>query len=339
MKKVLHIGQMKSGTTYIQNILCNNRKELSESGWMYPGDTLNQQHACYGICGNDIFWVKEGERYQARAAKLIDDIYTKKKNIIVSSEALSSLNESGIERFLEKIGGADEVVVTIRSLYKTLPSAWQQSIKGGGGKSIYDFFSQLALQRPERLGFWKTYSFGMTVKLWSKFLPVKAIVVPDKPVSKNKLWDDFSDFAGLPSLSNIEIGGEHSNISLNYEAAEILRSINRNIRKWKPNANKKYLENFRSYYLNKFVFPVSDVKRGIKIKIPPEFIDDLATWSEPEVELLQKHAYSISGNVSCLELNEDGCLDPKLPKPTKILAEIGFQIVSLYDRESLLEVH
>src|SRR5690554_5958061 len=142
---VLHIGQMKSGTTYIQNILSSSRKTLFDNGWIYPGQKVNHQHETYGICGSDIFWVnkKTEEKNKKIGNNLIEEIRNNKddKNIIISSEALSSLSEKGIRRFVEKFGQPDEIILTVRSLFRVLPSAWQQSLKGGHDRSLEDFFN------------------------------------------------------------------------------------------------------------------------------------------------------------------------------------------------------
>ena len=75
---IVHIGQMKSGTTYLQNILSQNRKDLNRDGWIYPGRLLNHQHACYGLCGPDIAWNVKENKFVTLAKLLEDEIKFRK---------------------------------------------------------------------------------------------------------------------------------------------------------------------------------------------------------------------------------------------------------------------
>jgi hypothetical protein len=58
-KVILHVGQMKSSTTFVQRILSGNRRRLLDQGIFYPGKAANQQFACYGIAGESIPWVQD----------------------------------------------------------------------------------------------------------------------------------------------------------------------------------------------------------------------------------------------------------------------------------------
>jgi hypothetical protein len=54
---VLHIGTMKSGTTYLQHGIINQLAELESAGWLYPLDfaptqgAINHERAIYGLVG------------------------------------------------------------------------------------------------------------------------------------------------------------------------------------------------------------------------------------------------------------------------------------------------
>lgn len=301
-KLVLHIGQMKSGTTYIQNILQSSRSYLNENSWIYPGKKINQQHEVYGICGKDVFWVRESMRRQNQviADKLVEEIKSKRNshNLIISAEALSSLSASGIARFIDNVGKPDEVVLTVRSLYKVLPSAWQQSLKGGHDRSLEEFFELLKKQRPNREGFWKTYSFGEIVKKWASFAPVKVIVVPDKPAKKDQLWNMFSKVVGLPEEVCREPDESKSNISLNMESASFLRALIRAVSS--DGELAPYKTRIIGLYLNGMVFPLAPLGRGNKIFPLESFKEDLDKWGREEVELLEEFSTDIVGDVGSL---------------------------------------
>lgn len=333
-KLVLHIGQMKSGTTYLQNILSGSRGTLLENGWLYPGKNVNHQHETYGICGKDIFWVKNStkEKNSQIGKNLLSEIkkYRKKKNVIISSEALSSLDSNGIDNFIEIVGWPDEVVLTLRSLHRVLPSAWQQSLKGGHDRSINEFFKLLETQRVGRVGFWKTYSFGCVVRKWAAVAPVKVIVVPDAQEDKNYLWNTFSENVGLPPSINFLPDDSKSNLSLSLETTFLLRAMIQIIK-----SNNKYSGHksmLISYYLNNYVFPLSEEKRGKKILPLLEYKNILKRWSEEELALMLQHGSEIIGSGQMLIDYTGGyhslCDDILDEKIVDYNREAAYQIVS-----------
>ncbi len=292
-KFILHVGQMKSGTTYIQNILFNNRDELKKQGWIYPGARLNHQHASYGLCGKDIPWVQDPSLFKKFADNLINTIKKTDDNVIVSAECLASLNEAGIKSFLEKVGTPDKVIVTVRGLLKTLPSAWQQSVKGGGTRSANGFYEDLVKNRDSNTGLWRTYRYGKTIELWSKFAPVDVVIMPEGTTKKTDLWDLFQSISGLPLLKRLDVEESQVNSSVTYETAELLRAFNQLIKS--NGLNKR----FNDIYLRDFVFRFKG-SAGTPISYLKNFEENVISWNKEEHELLEKYSSGIVGNVDNL---------------------------------------
>lgn len=287
--KVYHVGLMKSGTTYIQEILSRSKDLLASQGWHYPGRRLNQQHACYSLCGKDIPWVKSG--YPGKlGSDLVRSIRGNSQNLILSAEALSVLNKDAIARFLAKVGRPDKVVFTIRGLGRTLPSAWQQYLKGGGKASFMEFVARLTEQRGKLEGFWTTYAYGHSVQRWSEFAPVEAVILPAARSSDDELWHMFRLSSGLPEIPVQDIPVEKTNVSLSVEAANILRQMN----KFLP-ANSPESDRIRNEYLKNAVFPLSGSKTGSRIGLPKKSVPIIESWNDEEAKLLLKHAAKVYG--------------------------------------------
>ena len=63
---LLHIGTMKTGTTYLQHAMADQRSRLTELGWAYPAYggremSFNQQWAVYDAFPTLIPWVTATE--------------------------------------------------------------------------------------------------------------------------------------------------------------------------------------------------------------------------------------------------------------------------------------
>ncbi|WP_372372764.1 hypothetical protein ACDI10_12800 [Vreelandella venusta] len=279
MKKIVHIGQMKSGTTYIQSSLSQNRKLLNDSGFLYPGNLFNQQHACYGICGKHIPWVNPEKKWEELGVMMLDEIDKSDNDILISSEALSCMGEKGVESFINRIGGIDEVVVTVRNFHRVILSAWQQSIKGGGVRSLPEFIEYIRTDRILNKGMWKNYSFGETVKVWSKHAKVNVVVVGGDN-TKGDLLDRFSEVCKLPELSKPKLKTSEMNKSLKREDVELLRCFNYFNKSMERNKKDSYIR----WILHNGFFPASNLKEGSKIKIPKESVDEVVYWAKEEVE-------------------------------------------------------
>ena len=289
---VLHVGTMKTGTTYIQSILSQNKDFLAENGWLYPGKRFNQQHACYGICGPNIYWVKKGGReFRAAGRSLIEETNTWSGNIVVSAEALSTLSESGIEAFLSRIRKPTRIVFTIRPLWMLIPSAWQQMIKSGHSVSFKRFLDDRLKARwddssaPLPL----TYGYGRSILRWGQVSGVPVDVIESLPSKSrsSELWDTFQDLCGLPNVPVKEVPSVDENRSISRESAEILAQVNRLI---KGNLNADHL---RRVYLREVLFPLASRGVGSKTSIPPGYVDLINQWNDEEMALARKGAAQI----------------------------------------------
>lgn len=300
MKKIVHIGQMKSGTTYIQNSLHQNRAELYRQGYLYPGGLFNHQHACYGICGGDIPWVRTGKKWEQLGSDLVDEIKSSEKDVILSAEALSCMDEKGVASFIEKMEGVDKIVITVRNFYRVILSAWQQSIKGGGVKSLPEFISYIGHCRSDNTGMWKNYSFGESARIWSKYAPINLIVTDGRQPS-SYLLKKFCESCGVGEIFEPKLDSEQENKSLKREDAELLRSLN----VFNKEMVKEERDEYIRWLLKKGLFPAASLEGGSKIKFPEKFVKEIASWAENEIEKIPKNV-EIFGDLSSLaKINGD----------------------------------
>jgi hypothetical protein len=268
---------MKSSTTFIQKILADNRNLLLKQGIYYPGKRSNQQFACYGIAGKNIPWIKDKKKFKIYADALLDEIeeYRKNFDILISAEALSSMTEDGAEKFLSAIGGADIAILSLRNLYKTLPSAWQQTLKKGNSESILRFFKRLDSTRAGKFGLWQTYSYSQSAKVWHKFLKVKCFMLPNHTRDHGEPWKMFSSCLNLSDSHLFLIPEDKSNSSFSMEDANILRSIaiTASTREMSP-------KDYCLRYYNKFI--LSKRNSGTKILPPIEYKSQIQEWNNEE---------------------------------------------------------
>ena len=120
---VLHIGAMKTGTSYVQSVLGSNKDELVGTGVEFLGGFARQTKAV-----RDVLRLPKDERRNrrrwekiARAAHEMDG-----HTGIVSMEFLSFAAPRHVEAFLAPLEGLDvRVLLTVRDQLRVVPAQWQ----------------------------------------------------------------------------------------------------------------------------------------------------------------------------------------------------------------------
>lgn len=298
---VLHIGMMKTATTYLQSVLQNNRKELEKQGWLYPGKHLNHQREAYGLCGKNIPWYREILARDIQLGReVVEEVKTTPNSVIISSEALSSLDEVGIKDFVSKIGQPSRIVITVRSLYNILPSAWQQYVKGGSVDSFEKTLDKFIQARGDLSGPWRTYAYGAIARKWANIAEVHTVIIPTtRKEGGLTTWELFQEACGLPSVKNSEVPVSQSNISLPLEGVNFLIEVNKAMNKNKKltSADKTKILNA---YLRNHAYPAVGKIKGTKISPPNQHAETIALWDEKELALLSQSSTRVYGALSSL---------------------------------------
>ena len=124
---VLHVGTMKSGTSYLQALLFAEKERLARSGVLVPGaDWSHQVRAVRQALAPR----RGGPRQHWEA--LVEEVRTASGTAVVSMEFLGPAHPDTIASVVGALGAAEvRVVVTARDLNRTLVSMWQETIQNG----------------------------------------------------------------------------------------------------------------------------------------------------------------------------------------------------------------
>lgn len=126
-----HVGAPKTGTTYLQNVLFQNREALARRGVLYPyadpGQSFRSMQDFRGVGWGGTDASAYAGEWDEVAARIRDwDGHT----VIVSNELLGGSRPERIAAGLESIGdGEVHVIFTARDLARQLVSDWQEHIK------------------------------------------------------------------------------------------------------------------------------------------------------------------------------------------------------------------
>lgn len=234
----LHIGAMKTGTTFLQGILSANRRELREAGFLFPGSTWSEQ----GMAVRDIMFASSDPRMRARVEgswdKLRDRMLSYQgRASIVSMEFLSFADAEQARRVVESLTGAEvHIILTVRDAAGAIPAQWQTSCRNGGRISYqrmvravrYILNDELPPRARSARLFRRTQGIPDMLDVWVPLVGarrVHIVTVPPRGTDPMELWRRFARVVGVdPSVcSRLP---RDSNPSLGQASSELMRRIN-----------------------------------------------------------------------------------------------------------------
>lgn len=314
---ILHVGLQKSGTTYLQDVLANNADELANAGVVYPLSShqgrRNHEWATYGLLGTEYPWVSERRASEESGEwKRLERRVTRESGtVLLSAEALSAIRAPAIRVLLDRLGAPEvEVVVTARSLGRTLPSLWQQHVRNGRRLGFERYLRMLDEQRgmgPAKieadrdLHLWRAFALGGLVRRWAAEVGTARLRVVTSPGSPPELlWSRFADAAGLPGFTGRKAVARHVHTGLTASEVAVLASVNAALDEagWAAVPARRLREAILEGFARR-------ADRGPRITIPPEWAARVGKWSAEDIAELQGSGVTIVGDTADLDHGGD----------------------------------
>ena len=243
----LHIGAIKTGTTYIQTVLRENRERLIEEGVLFPGRRWRSQVRAV----EDV--LRLGRTRDGRPMpsprpwpRLVEEIGSfGGDTAVVSMEWLSYARPAQVRSIVSSLAPAEvRVVLTLRDATATVPAAWQTGVHNGstvswprfarGVRAAPRFPSTSARYAPlvgtRALG--RTQDARFILRSWAGQLGaegVDVVTVPAEGEPPQLLWARFASAIGVPP-ELCRPPESPANTSLGLASTELLRLVNAHVK-------------------------------------------------------------------------------------------------------------
>jgi len=232
---VLHIGEPKTGTTFLQQVMWTNRAELAAHGVVLPGhhaqDHFRASQDLRGIpklasdpAGS---WTGEWEILARQAAQA-------GKTAVISHELFSAADEEQAERAVTSLRPAEvHVVITVRDMATLLPAEWQETVKHRNARAWEDWLGDVidtesVAEDQRQWWFWRVHDTLAIADIWSRFVPperIHVITMAPRGAGTSLLWQRFASLLGIdPAVA--DISRARPNASLGLAEIEFLRRLN-----------------------------------------------------------------------------------------------------------------
>lgn len=234
-KVVLHVGEPKTGTTFLQQVMWRNRAELAAQGVVLPGhhpqDHYRASQDLRGIfklasdpAGS---WTGEWE-ILARQAQQASRV------AVISHELFSAADMEQADRAVKSLEPAEvHIVLTVRDIATLLPAEWQETVKHRNARGWEDWLEDVidresAAADRRQWWFWRVHDTLAILDLWSRRVPperVHVIMTPPRGSASDMLWERFAAVLDVDP-GRVDLTRARPNASLGLPEIEFLRRLN-----------------------------------------------------------------------------------------------------------------
>jgi hypothetical protein len=294
---------MKSGTSFLQNVLGDNKERLAEQGVLFPGPRWKfQVKAVQDLIGHG---GPEQEPLDLAGPwqSVVEEVNAWTGTAVISMEFLGPRNAEKIAQIRECFPDTDvEAVLTCRDLARNIPAMWLESMQNGSTVGWSDYLEAVRTEdrgSPAGRNFWRHQAIPAMAQRWSTGLDgrITLVTVPQKGAPPGLLWERFAGVLGVqPGGVELDV---RANPSIGLATALVLLQLNRQLQREDGTQPRHY-----DLYVKHFL-----AKRGLVARQGDEPRLGLdAEWvrkrGEQQVKRLSSDGHRVVGD-----------LDELLPRP------------------------
>lgn len=223
---VLHVGLMKSGTSFLQQVLRQNNDLLREQGVLFPSPWRRQVRAV-----KDIITASDQGGGTGPWPALVDEIGAWPGTAVLSMEFLGPRSPAKARQIVAAFAPATvEVVVTVRDLARTIPAMWQETLQNRGTRPWEEYLRGVETEDRSSPGpgraFWSRQDAPGITETWQRAAGrdhVTVLTVPPPGAPSTLLWERFAPLVPVEGEVDLDV---RSNPSLGLASLLVLRELN-----------------------------------------------------------------------------------------------------------------
>jgi len=331
---IFHVGAPKSGTTFLQTVLWENRERLAAAGVLVPG----RRRYDLNLTAKAIRTELADDTDPGPAANVWRRVAQQTRNwsgtVVISNEWLSLASEAQAAEAVAAIQPAQvHVVFTARSFAAQVTAAWQETLKLGRSVSLGQFIAGLDADG-ERWS-WSTLDPAAVLARWRSQLPpqrVHVVTVPSRADDPLLLWRRFAGVCGIdPNSCDTSVGDR--NESLTVESARLLQHLGPLLRDAVDADTGHRSEPHR--WIRRYLANTVLLGQGShRIRLSDAELADVRERTAISVSAVQAAGYDVVGDVAELADAEPpaGSRHPDDVTPDELLAIAGPVIAELLHR-------
>ena len=228
----LHVGAPKSGTTFLQRVLDDNRALLRDAGVLVVGERhVDRVHAGLAVREDPRLTKLPPEAAEAWRRLAADVLAWQGEAAILSYELFAGASAEQVKAAMADLPGVEvHVVITARDLGTAVSSAWQERLKFALTTPLEVWVPRPESDGPRAEWGWRTMDPAGVAARWGASLPPERvhIVTAPRDQAADQLWGRFARACGIDHVA-VNVSVARTNESLGAVSAELMRRVNERV--------------------------------------------------------------------------------------------------------------
>lgn len=295
----LHIGQPKTGTTYLQDVVWGHRDQLLAEGLLLPGSghrehlwaALDVQERA-GLHRRHPDAVGTWERLCAELDAVPDG------DALITHEFFCGATAEQAQAAVDRLAPAEvHLVVTARHAAALLAAGYQEAVKNGAFRTLHEVDGDR--RRSEFT--WRTWDLGRILKRWGPTVPperVHVVPMPRAGSAPGEHWRRFASVLGLQG--EYALPERPANQSLGAVEVELLRRVNEHLEDFESSTDRGTW--IRGYLAEE---RLRELSQGRRFGLPDDLLATCRTKSAQAIERIVEEGYDVVGDLDELAVPDD----------------------------------
>jgi hypothetical protein len=318
----LHVGAMKTGTSYLQQLLLDNKQTLLEQGVLFPGKRGWSDQV---LAVRDVLDLKLDNEIRERAhgawGRLRAEMFAHTgRASVVSMEFLSFASAEKARAVVRSLRGAEvHVVLTVRDASRVVPAQWQENSQNRGTASWPDYVDAILAGRDAENTSWRGFQRALNIPrmldAWGSAVPserLHVVLVPPSGSRPAELWERFASVIGVDP-STCTTPDRQRNASLGYASADLMRRVNVQLSDLGMHAYTKTMKS----YLSKQV--LSGREGEPKVTTNRALSEFALDWNRSMTNAIAKSGAQVVGDPGDLDVESSGLDELEPPSDEQVL--------------------
>ncbi len=309
-----HVGLPKTGTTFIQTVLWENRPALAEQGILYPGGRRREHMWSTLVIREHPGLERRNPRAAGAWGRLLEQVEAAPDGALITHEFFGAASAEQAKRALADLGDVEtHLIVTARDLLTLLTSYWQEYVKHGFDSTL-DAFP--VTEEPGDEWGWAAVDLQGVLARWGASLPperVHVVVLPEPGAPRETLVRQFAAVMGVDA-GGFDFSAAKPNPSLGVVEAELLRRIGPRLDGFTSALDRGVW--VRSYLGHEVLRP----RRGDTFRPSDDRVAVLAARADAAVDAVRAAGYDVVGDLERLRVGAvSGLRHPDAVTETELL--------------------
>ena len=297
----LHVGVPKSGTTFLQASLAENKPALKEAGVLYPSGHERMFLAAVDVRGAHKAWGRTRAEVDGAWDTLCRKARAHDGVTVISHELLGGASLHQVTAALTMLRGLEvHLVVTARDPARQAAAEWQEGVKHGR-RLTFEQFRQRVLDSAGESDYARRYRANQdlpaVLSRWGGTLPpsrVHVVTCPPPDTDPRVLWERFAGVVGADPERFPAAGPAAANSSLGTTEVDLLRRVN--VALAKRLVQPEYGRVVKQVYAQEIL----PARRSARAVVPAGMYDDLAVVGERWAKEIYRAGYAVHGDLASL---------------------------------------